>query len=46
MSDWTYGVSCVTASFEQIDADLAAYSILRGDGAELVIACLLSLEVE
>ena len=41
----TYSVSSITASLKQIDAYLTAYSVLRGDSAELVIVCLWVLEV-
>ena len=42
----TYSVSSIAASFQQINAYLTAHSVLRGDSAQSVVFCLLSLEVE
>ena len=42
----TYSVSSITTSFQQVDAYLATYSVLRSDSAESVMVCMLSLEVE
>ena len=42
----TYSVGSITTSFQQVNAYLATYSVLRGDSAESVVICMLSLEVE
>lgn len=39
----TNSISGITASSEQINANLAAYSVLRGNSAESVVVCLLNL---
>ena len=39
----TYCISSVATCLEQIDADLAAYFVFRGDSAESVMVRLLTL---